>query len=210
MKKGLLGKKIGMLSVWNDAGEQVAVTAVQAGPCPVLQIKTPEKDGYSAVQIGFGDIAEKALSKAQKVHQKAAKEKTNKFSREALELRGYTTDKALGDTITCELFTVGEKIFVRATSKGKGFAGTVKRYNFSGGRMTHGSKFHRAPGSIGNRKIPGEVQKGKRMPGHKGAKSVTVKNIEIFKIMPEDNVVLLKGAIPGVKGATVFLYQNQG
>ncbi|MBS0616697.1 MAG: 50S ribosomal protein L3 [Spirochaetes bacterium] len=208
MQKGLLGKKIGMLSVWSDAGEQVAVTAVQAGPCPVLQVKTKEKDGYSAVQIGFGDIAEKSVIKSTKGHQKTAKEKVGKFVREAIELRDFNTDKALGDTLTCELFQAGEKVYVSGTSKGKGFAGVVKRYGFGGGKMSHGSKFHRAPGSIGNRKIPGEVQKGKRMPGHKGAKTATIKNVEIFRIMPEENVVLLKGAIPGPKGTTVFLYQN--
>jgi large subunit ribosomal protein L3 len=208
MVKGLLAKKIGMLSVWSDAGEQVAVTAVQAGPCPVLQVKTKEKDGYSAVQIGFGEIPERLATKAALGHQKAAKEKTGKIVRKAIELRDYNTEKQPGDLLTCEVFAPGEKIFVTGTSKGKGFAGVVKRYNFGGGRMTHGSKFHRAPGSIGNRKIPGEVQKGKRMPGHKGAKNVTVKNVEIFKVIPEQNVLLLKGAIPGVKGATVFLYQN--
>lgn len=208
MQKGLLAKKIGMLSVWSDAGEQVAVTAVQAGPCPVLQVKTKEKDGYSAVQIGFDTVAEKLVVKSAKGHQKATKEKTGTYVREAIELRDYATDKTTGDAITCDVFQPGEKIFVSGFSKGKGFAGVVKRYGFGGGRMTHGSKFHRAPGSIGNRKIPGEVQKGKRMPGHKGAKNVTVKNVEIFRILPDENVVLLKGAIPGVKGSTIFLYQN--
>lgn len=208
MQKGLLGKKIGMLSIWSDSGEQVAVTAVQAGPCPVLQVKTKEKDGYSAVQIGFGDIAEKAVIKSTKGHQKAAKEKVGKYVRESIELRDFNTDKTLGETLTCELFQAGEKVFVSGTSKGKGFAGVVKRYGFGGGKMSHGSKFHRAPGSIGNRKIPGEVQKGKRMPGHKGAKMATIKNVEIFRIMAEENVVLLKGAIPGPKGTTIFLYQN--
>lgn len=208
MQKGLLGKKIGMLSVWSDAGEQVAVTAVQAGPCPVLQVKTKEKDGYSAIQIGFGDVAEKLVPKAQKGHQKTSKEKAGKFVREAIELRDFTTDKQAGDALTVDLFTAGEKLYVSGISKGKGFAGVVKRYKFGGGRMTHGSKFHRAPGSIGNRKIPGEVQKGKRMPGHKGAKMATIKNVEIFRILPEENVVLLKGAIPGHKGTTIFLYKN--
>ncbi|HMV36281.1 MAG TPA: 50S ribosomal protein L3 [Turneriella sp.] len=208
MVKGLLAKKIGMLSVWSDAGEQVAVTAVQAGPCPVLQVKTKEKDGYTAVQIGFDEIPERLANKAALGHQKIAKEKTGKVVRKAIELRDFDTDKQPGDSLTCEVFAPGEKILVTGTSKGKGFAGVVKRYNFGGGRMTHGSKFHRAPGSIGNRKIPGEVQKGKRMPGHKGAKNVTVKNVEVFRVLPEQNVVLLKGAIPGVKGATVFLYQN--
>lgn len=208
MVKGLLAKKIGMLSVWSDAGEQVAVTAVQAGPCPVLQLKTKEKDGYAAVQIGFDEIPARLANKATQGHQKASKDKTGKLVRQAIELRDYSTDKQPGDSLTCEVFAPGEKILVTGTSKGKGFAGVVKRYNFGGGRMTHGSKFHRAPGSIGNRKIPGEVQKGKRMPGHKGAKNVTVKNVEVFRVLPEQNVVLLKGAIPGVKGATVFLYQN--
>jgi large subunit ribosomal protein L3 len=208
MVKGLLAKKIGMLSVWNDAGEQVAVTAVQAGPCPVIQIKSKEKDGYAAVQIGFDELPTRLANKAQLGHQKAVKEKIGKIMRMTIELRDYTTDKQPGELLTCEMFSPGEKIFVTGTSKGKGFAGVVKRYHFGGGRMSHGSKFHRQPGSIGNRKTPGEVQKGKRMPGHKGAKTVTVKNIEVFRVLPEQNVVLLKGAIPGVKGGTVFLYQN--
>jgi large subunit ribosomal protein L3 len=208
MVKGLLAKKIGMLSVWNDAGEQVAVTAVQAGPCPVIQIKSKEKDGYAAVQIGFDELPTRLANKAQLGHQKAVKEKIGKIMRKMIELRDYTTDKQPGELLTCEMFSPGEKIFVTGTSKGKGFAGVVKRYHFGGGRMSHGSKFHRQPGSIGNRKTPGEVQKGKRMPGHKGAKTVTVKNIEVFRVLPEQNVVLLKGAIPGVKGGTVFLYQN--
>ncbi|HRP68029.1 MAG TPA: 50S ribosomal protein L3 [Turneriella sp.] len=208
MQKGLLGKKIGMLSIWTDEGEQLAVTAIQAGPCPVLQVKTNEKDGYAAVQIGFGAKADKSTTKAQKGHQKTIKEKSGSFVDEIVELRDYSTDKVVGDFLTCDLFAPGEKVFVSGTSKGKGFAGVVKRYKFSGGRMTHGSKFHRAPGSIGNRKIPGEVQKGKRMPGHKGAKAATIKNIEIVKIIPEDNVVLLKGAVPGHKGSALFIYQN--
>lgn len=208
MQKGLLAKKIGMLSIWTDAGEQIAVTAVQAGPCPVLQVKTKEKDGYSAIQIGFGDIAEKLLSKGEKGHQKVAKEKVGKYVREALELRDYATEMQAGDSLTCELFTPGEKIFVTGTSKGKGFAGVVKRYNFHGGKMSHGSKFHRQPGSIGNRKTPGEVMKGKKMPGHKGAKNATVKNVEIIRILAEQNVVLLRGAVPGPKGTTLFLYRN--
>lgn len=208
MQKGLLAKKIGMLSVWNDAGEQFAVTAVQAGPCPVLQVKTKEKDGYSSIQIGFGDIAEKAVAKSAKGHQKIAKEKSGKYARESIELRDYVTEKQAGDALTCDLFQAGEKIYVTGTSKGKGFAGVVKRYNFHGGKMSHGSKHHRAPGSIGNRKTPGEVMKGKKMPGHKGARGSTIKNVEIFRVLSDENVVLLKGAIPGVKGATVFLYQN--
>ena len=197
-----------MTTYYGEDGTSIACTVVEATPNVVLQVKTKEKDGYSAIQIGFGDIAEKAVSKSAKGHQKTAKEKSGKFVREAIELRDYSTDKQAGDALTCEQFQAGEKIYVTGTSKGKGFAGVVKRYSFGGGRMTHGSKFHRAPGSIGNRKIPGEVQKGKRMPGHKGAKAATVKNVEIFRVLADQNVVLLKGAIPGVKGATVFLYQN--
>jgi large subunit ribosomal protein L3 len=208
MVKGLLGKKIGMLSVWNDAGEQIAVTAVQAGPCPVLQVKTKEKDGYTAIQIGFEEVAEKAVGKPARGHQKVAKEKTGKYSRQSIELRDYATDKQAGDALTCDLFEAGEKIYVSGTSKGKGFAGVVKRYGFHGGKMSHGSKFHRAPGSIGNRKTPGEVMKGKRMPGHMGARSSTIKNVEVYRVLSDENVVLLKGAIPGVKGATIFLYRN--
>ncbi|MCS6972019.1 MAG: 50S ribosomal protein L3 [Turneriella sp.] len=208
MTKGLLGKKIGMLSIWDEKGAQMAVTAVQAGPCAVLQVKTPEKDGYSAVQIGFGEIPERLVNRAQRGHQKAVREKLGKYFRESIELRDYPQSVAPGDVITCAVFSPGEKIFVTGTSKGKGFAGVVKRYHFGGGRMSHGSTFHRSTGSIGNRKTPGEVQKGKRMPGHKGARKTTVKNIEVVRVLPEQNVVLLKGAVPGANGSTVFLYQN--
>ena len=208
MTKGILGTKIGMVSMWSDEGKQVAVTAVKVGPCPVTQVKTKEKDGYSAVQIAFNDFKDKLVPKPLKGHQKVSKEKTGKFYREAVELRDVQLDKQVGDSITCEIFQPGEKLYVRGISKGKGFAGVVKRYGFHGGRMSHGSKFHRAPGSIGNRKTPGEVMKGKRMPGHKGAKVATIKNVEIFRIDPAENIVLLKGAVPGHKGTTLFLYQN--
>jgi len=208
MTKGILGTKIGMVSMWSDDGKQVAVTAVKVGPCPVTQVKTKEKDGYSAVQIAFNDFKDKLVPKPLKGHQKATKEKTGKFYREAIELRDVHLDKQVGDAITCEIFQPGDKLLVSGVSKGKGFAGVVKRYGFHGGKMSHGSKFHRAPGSIGNRKTPGEVMKGKRMPGHKGSKTATIKNVEIFRIDAAENIVLLKGAVPGHKGTTLFLYQN--
>lgn len=208
MAKGLLGQKIGMLNIWTEDGKMITVTAVKAGPCPVVQVKSPEKDGYSAIQIGYGELREKAMNLANKGHQKALVEKGIKPVARLFEIADYPEARTVGDVVDCSIFNPGDKIFVRGTSKGKGFAGVVKRYKFHGGRMTHGSKFHRAPGSIGNRKTPGEVMKGKRMPGHKGAVSVTVKNMEIVRIIPEDHVILLKGAVPGVRGSSVYLYQH--
>lgn len=206
MAKGIIGEKLGMVQIWDEESRQVTVTAIKAGPCPVTQVKTQDKDGYSAIQIGFGETKEKALSKAEIGHLKKANVETV-LSR-LKELRDFPEEKAVGDTLTCEIFSAGEKVFIQGLGKGKGFQGAVKRHGFGGGRKTHGSKFHANTGSIGAGTDPGNVNKGKKMPGRMGGKAVTKINIEVVKVIPEENILLVKGGIPGVIGSTVFVYQN--
>ncbi len=207
MKKGLLGEKVGMLQVWTESGKRETVTAVKAGPCPIVQIKTPEKDGYAAYQIGYGETGEKSQTKAGMGHQKAVFEKNNSYCKRLIELRDYESDKAVGDTLSCDIFEPGEKVMVRGTSKGKGFQGVVKRHNFGGGRATHGSHFHRAPGSVGAGTDPARIGKGKKMPGRMGGKTKTSINLEIVRVIPEENVILVRGSVPGPRGSKVFIYQ---
>ncbi len=208
MKKSILGKKLGMFQVWDKSGKATPVTAVQAGPCFVVQVKTKKKEGYEALQIGFMASKEKNLSKAEQVHQKVSFEKNKQYVRKLLEVKKFSEEKEVGDLIRCDIFSTGDKVFVRAKSKGKGFQGVVKRYGFHGGRETHGSTFHRSPGAIGACAYPGKVDKGKKMPGRMGGKSVSIKNIEIMDVVSKDNLILLKGSIPGNTGSFVYIYQN--
>ena len=208
MVKGILGEKIGMLQIWDENGSQVPVTAIKAGPCPIIQIKNQEKDGYVATQIGFNESKASKLSKAEVGHQKNIKnDKTKAFSK-ITEIDSHFQDKSVGDFITCELFEPGEKVFARGIGKGKGFQGVVKRYGFHGGRKTHGSHFHRSPGAVGAGTDPGRVAKGKKMPGRMGGKKVTVKNLKIVKVDKEQDMIFIKGAVPGRNGGLVLLYQN--
>lgn len=206
--KGILGKKIGMTQMWTADGQFVAVTAVQAGPCPVVQVKVAEKDGYSAVQIGYEEVKEKHLSKAEKGHQKQSTEKGAKLCSQLTELRDFDGQVQVGDLLSCDIFQTGDKVQVRGISKGKGFQGVVKRHGFGGGKMTHGSKFHRAPGSVGAGTDPSRIGKGKRMPGRMGNELTSVKNLEVVRIMPEENLILLKGSVPGSIGSVVIITQN--
>ncbi|MCB1202035.1 MAG: 50S ribosomal protein L3 [Leptospiraceae bacterium] len=211
MTKGLMGKKLGMMGLWNEQGKYVAVSVIQAGPCHVVQVKSPEKEGYASVQIGFDAVAENKrarLGKPRLQHQKKLVEAKNVAYKNLRELRDLPESKEVGDQIDCSIFTSGEKVHIEATSKGKGFQGVVKRYGFRGGKGSHGSTVHRVPGSIGAGTDPSEVIKGKKMPGRMGGKKVTVMNLEIVKIIPEENLVLIKGAVPGANGSEVFLYQN--
>lgn len=197
-----------MLQIWTEEGRLQTVTAVKAGPCPVVQVKQAEKDGYSAVQIAYGEAKEKSLSKAEKGHQKAVFEKAQAYYSQLLELRDLEEEKLVGDILSCDIFAPGDRVNVRGISKGKGFQGVVKRYNFAGGRKTHGSHFHRAPGSVGAGTDPARIIKGKKMPGRMGGKSFTAQNLEVVKIVPEENILLLKGSVPGNKGTSVFIYQK--
>jgi large subunit ribosomal protein L3 len=185
----------------------VPVTVIQAGPCCVVQKKTPEKDGYSALQIGFGDKKLKKTAKPIQGHCKAAGGRAFAILQ---ELRMDNIDAyQVGQDITLAIFKVGDTVKVSGTSKGKGFAGVMKRHNFKGGAESHGSMFHRAPGSIGASADPSRVVKGMRGPGHMGAQKVTMKNLEIIEIREKENLLLLKGSVPGARNSLVTLYQQK-
>lgn len=197
--KGILGTKIGMTQIWKD-DRAVPVTVILAGPCPVVQRKTNEVDGYEAVQIGFGDRKEKGLNRPQLGHLKKADISPVRYLR---EFRDFSPE---GDEVRVDVFGEGEKIDVTGTSKGKGFQGVMKRWNFAGGPASHGAKkWHRRPGSIGQRKTPGRVYKGKKMAGHMGDERVTVQNLEVVEVRPDENLILVKGAVPGANGGLVIL-----
>lgn len=200
----LLGKKLGMTQVYDAQNVLVPVTVVEAGPCPVVQVKTVETDGYNAVQLGFGAQKAKNASKAEAAHaKKAGLENTPRVLNE-VRLTEAPTVKA-GDVITVAAFTEGQTIDVIGTSKGKGFQGVVKRYRVGGGPATHGSMFHRRIGSIGMRQTPGRSWKNQRMPGHMGSDKRTVQNLSVVKIIADKNLILVKGAIPGANGDDVII-----
>ncbi|NTY00214.1 50S ribosomal protein L3 [Deinococcus sp. JMULE3] len=199
--KGILGTKIGMTQIWKG-DKAIPVTVVLAGPCPVVQRKTAASDGYEAVQIGYAPKREKSVNKPEAGHFKKAGVSPVRFLR---EFRDFNPE---GDTVSIDIFAEGEKIDATGTSKGKGFQGVMKRWNFKGGPASHGSKkWHRRPGSIGQRKTPGRVYKGKRMAGHMGMDRITVQNLEVVEIRADENIILVKGAIPGANGGLVVLRQ---
>jgi len=200
---GILGTKLGMTSVFTEAGENLACTVIEAGPCVVTQIKSDDVDGYSATQIAFADKKEKNTSKAMQGHFAKASSAPKKFVKEFV----YDEEKNLGDTITVELFEAGDVVNVSAKSKGKGFQGVMKRHGFHGvGDATHGQHNRdRAPGSIGQASYPAKVFKGIKMAGQTGDKKITIKNLEILKVYPEKNLLVVSGAIPGHKGSTVVV-----
>ncbi len=203
MAIGLIGKKIGMTQVFSGVGKPVPVTVIEAGPCAVIQKKTVEKDGYSALKIGF-------LEKKPEKLTKPLRGQFNKLNGKAYavlkELKFDEVDKyEIGDELTVDLFEPGEDVLVTGISKGKGFAGGIKRWGFSRGPMTHGSKFHRAQGSTGMSATPAKVFKGKKMPGHMGSNRVTVKNLEIIDIRDQGNILLIKGAVPGGKNGIITI-----
>lgn len=192
-----------MTQVYNEAGELVPVTVIEAGPCPVLQVKNVETDGYHAIQIGFGAKKEKNTSKGAKGHFDKSGSKPLRHIRE-IRLEA-AADVEVGSTLTLDAFKDEVKVDVIGTTKGRGFQGVMKRWNFSGGPATHGSMFHRRGGSYGMCQWPGEVMKGKKMPGHFGTDRRTVQNLKVVKIISEKNLILLKGSVPGPTGATVFV-----
>ncbi len=203
MCKGLVAKKLGMTSMFGPNGKYIPVTVLQVGPCVVTQIKKDETDGYKALQLGFGTKKEKRTTKPLKGHFKKSGETC--FA----NLKEVGVDDpdayALGQTIGPEIFTVGEKVNVTGTTKGRGFSGVIKRHGFGGGRMTHGCKNHRVPGSIGCSAWPSKVIKGKRMPGQYGVETKTVRNLEIVDIRPDQNLILLKGSLPGARSGIVTI-----
>ncbi|MBT8265313.1 MAG: 50S ribosomal protein L3 [Bacteroidia bacterium] len=201
---GLIGKKIGMTSIFDENGKNIPCTVIEAGPCVVTQVRTEETDGYNAVQIGFDDKTEKHATKAELGH---AKKAGTSVKRKVVEFQGYDEEYKLGDAITVEHFIEGEFVDVSGTSKGKGFQGVVKRHGFAGvGQATHGQHNRlRAPGSIGAASYPARVFKGMKMAGRMGGETVKVQNLRVLKVVPEKNLLVVKGAVPGHKNAYVII-----
>ena len=208
MAKGILGKKIGMTQIFEADGKMIPVTVVEAGPCLVVQNKTEETDGYNAVQLGFGELKEKHTNKPMKGHFDKAGVTPVKFVRE-LRLSA-PSEYTVGQKISAEIFTAGELIDATGISRGKGFAGTIKRHNFSRGPMAHGSKSHREPGSMGpmHSGPGGRVIKGKKLPGRMGNAKVTVQRLTVAKVDTDRNLILVKGSIPGAAGSFVVLKET--
>ena len=200
--KGILGRKIGMTQIFTEAGEVVPVTVVEAGPVVVTQVKTIENDGYNAVQVGFVDAKEKSLNKPQKGHLAAA----NTLKKHLKEFRVESVDAyTVGQEIKADVFAAGEMIDVTGISKRKGFQGPIKRHGQSRGPESHGSRYHRRPGSMGACSYPGRVFKNKKLAGHMGSVKVTVQNLEVVRVDADKNFILVKGAIPGAKGSVVTI-----
>ena len=206
MKKAILGTKLGMTQIFAEDGKVIPVTVINAGPCVVVQSKTVENDGYNSVVVGFGDVKEKSLNKPQKGIFAKANVAAKKYLREfRLE---DTSALNIGDEIKADTFEAGEKIDVSGISKGKGFAGPMKRWGLHRGPMAHGSGYHRGSGSMGACSNPGRVMKGKKLPGHMGVVKVTVQNLEIVRVDTENNLLLVKGAVPGPKKSMVTIKET--
>lgn len=207
MKKAIIGKKIGMTQIFDESGKVIPVTVIEAGPCVVVQKKTVDNDGYNALQFGFSDLKPHKVNKPQKGHfakaDVAPKRILKEFRMDDIEVLN------IGDIIKADTFEAGDIVDVKGTSKGKGFAGTVKRYNNAKLKETHGTgPVHRHAGSMGACSSPSRIFKGKKMPGHMGAETVTVQNLEVVKVDAENNLIALKGAVPGPKGGTVSIINS--
>jgi len=203
MKKAIIAKKIGMTQIFTENGILIPVTVLEAGPCVVTQKKTEENDGYTAIQVGFGDIKEKHVNKPSKGHFDKAGVIPTKVLK---EFRLDNIDEyEVGSEIKADIFAAGDKVDVSGISKGKGFQGAIKRHNQHRGPMAHGSKYHRGLGSLSSATTPGKVKKGKKMPGHMGSVNVTVQNLEIVRADAEKNLLLIKGAVPGNKGSVLVI-----
>ena len=206
MKKAILTTKVGMTQIFNEDGVLTPVTVLQAGPCVVTQVKTEENDGYEAVQVGFADKKEKAANKPEKGHFDKAGVTPKKFVR---EFRFENAEEyTLAQEIKADIFEAGDKVDATAISKGKGFQGAIKRHNQSRGPMTHGSKFHRHAGSNGAASDPSKVFKGKKMPGQMGGKKITVQNLEVVRVDAENNLLLVKGSVPGPKKSLITIKET--
>lgn len=202
--RGLIGKKVGMTQIYNEQGVLIPVTVVEAGPCTVIQVKTKVKDGYDAVQVGYGNRKQKHLTKPMEGHFTRAKVEPKRILAEFDMIQGF--EYKLGQEFTVSLFKSGEYVDVSGTSKGRGFAGVIKRHNFSTQPKTHGTKnTYRHPGSIGQASDPSRVFKGMKMPGHYGNTKVTLPNVEIVQVNKEKNQILLKGAVPGARNGIVYI-----
>ena len=206
MNKAIIGKKLGMSQIFAQDGTMIPVTVVEAGPCPVVQKKTVERDGYSAVQVAFGDTKESRLTKPELGHLKKAGVAPKRY------LREFKLDNAdsleIGQEIKCDVFAEGDAVDVVGTTKGRGFTGTIQRWNYACGPMAHGSGYHRGVGSMSSNSDPSRVFKNKRMPGHYGTERVTIQNLRIVKVDVERNLLLIKGGIPGANGGIVVIKQS--
>lgn len=201
--KGLLGLKKGMTQIFDEHGQAIPVTVIEAGPCPVIQVKTEAKDGYKAIQLGFGENKENRLNKPLKGHLENSKTTAVKY---LVELRLDDSEEfKIGQIIKADIFAVGDRTDITGLSKGKGFTGVVKRWGFHGGPASHGSHFHRAPGSIGMCATPSRVHKGSKMAGRHGNMRVTVQNLEVIRVEPDANLLMVKGAVPGPIGNLVMV-----
>src|SRR5512147_1941806 len=203
MLKGLIGKKIGMTQIFDEHGVAYPVTIIEAGPCFVTQVRTPEAEGYSAIQLGFGEVHPKKLTGGELGHLKVKEIPPLRFLR---EFRTKKLEVNVGDKVTVDTFTLGERVDVIGTSKGKGFAGVVKRHHFNGQPKTHGASDRtRAPGSSGSTTTPGRVKKGTRMGGHMGSERVTVQNLEVVEVDADQNLLAVRGSVPGAKGGILLI-----
>ena len=202
--KGILGTKVGMTQIFAEDGQVIPVTVVEAGPCVVVQNKTVEKDGYAAVQLGFGDIREKLVNKPRMGHFKKAGVPVKRY------LREFRTDEALeiGAEIKADVFEVGDKVDVTGISRGRGFKGVIARWGQHRGPMTHGSRYHRRPGSMGACSYPGKVFKSKRLPGHAGVLRKTIQNLSVVMVEADKNLLLIKGAVPGPRGGMITIRKS--
>jgi len=207
MEKAILARKIGMTQVFAESGTLIPVTVLEAGPCLVVQKKTEEIDGYSAIQVGFGELKAKHANKPLKGHYEAQLGSAGKAPNKVVkEFRLTDTDQyEVGSEIKADIFAAGDFVDVSGISKGKGYAGAIKRHGFSRGPESHGSKHHRALGSTGAGTTPGSVKKGRKKAGHLGAEKVTIQNLEVVRTDAEKNLILVKGAVPGIKGALMFI-----
>ena len=203
MNKGLIGKKVGMTQIFDEQGKVIPVTVIEAGPCVIAQIKTTDTDGYNAIQLGFGEVKEHKVNKPVRGHYAKSKITPKKH------LREFRLDSVenmnVGDELKVDTFEAGEKLDIQGTSKGKGFQGVIKRHGQSRGPMGHGSMYHRRPGSMGPTSTPGRVFKGKRLPGHMGRETITIQNLEVVRVDLDKNAILVKGSVPGAKGAILKL-----
>jgi large subunit ribosomal protein L3 len=203
MNIGILGTKLGMTQIFDESGLAIPVTIIKAGPCKITQLKTPEKDGYTSIQIGYSEIKSSLLTKPELGHLQKTGSPPLKYLK---EYRVNSTDTmSVGASISVELFNIGDNVSISGKTIGKGFSGTVKRHNFTRGPMTHGSKNHREPGSIGMGTTPGRVYPGKKMAGRLGNKQTTIKNLQVVLINPENNLIVVKGAVPGKIGNIISI-----
>ncbi len=205
---GLLGRKIGMTQLPDEKGNMTPVTILEVGPCTVIGVRTPERDGYAAIRVGYGEVPKRKLNRPLlgELRKALGEDRDTYPARVIREFRvDNPGDYQPGQVLTVEVFKEVERVDVTGYSKGRGFQGVMKRWGFSGGPMSHGSKFHRRPGSIGQSTFPGRVHKGKKMPGHMGMRRVTVKNLKVFKVIPEKNLLVVKGSVPGPNGRTLMV-----